>query len=47
MVAMPLTEFKQEGALKVHTSVDSTHGQLVLEPDTFFDGEVFDLELLK
>lgn len=41
-VAMPSASMKVEGALSVPTPVGATAGKLVLGPDGFFDGAVFD-----
>jgi NitT/TauT family transport system ATP-binding protein len=41
-VALPGANAKVEGALKVATAVGSAGASLVLGPDGFFDGEVFD-----
>jgi two-component system, oxyanion-binding sensor len=37
---------KVEGALKVPIAAGSVQGSLVLGPDGFFDGKVFDPDLL-
>jgi NitT/TauT family transport system ATP-binding protein len=41
-VDMPLASEKVEGAMTRLTTVASTKGQLILGPDTFFDGALFD-----
>jgi NitT/TauT family transport system ATP-binding protein len=41
-VALPGANAKVEGALKVATAVGSAGASLVLGPDGFFDGEIFD-----
>lgn len=43
-VDLPGASEKVEGAMKVPTSVASTKGELILGPDSFFNGVVFDLE---
>ncbi|MDX2289195.1 MAG: CmpA/NrtA family ABC transporter substrate-binding protein [Hyphomicrobiaceae bacterium] len=43
-ITMPAANSKLEGALTAETPVGSTSGRLVLGPDTFFDGRVFDPE---
>lgn len=42
-VDMPAASEKLEGSLTVPTSVASTRGEMILGPDAFFDGEIFDL----
>ena len=44
--ALPGANAKVEGALKVATGVGSVQGKLVLGPDGFFDGQVFDPDKL-
>ncbi len=44
--ALPSANAKVEGALKVATGVGSVQGKLVLGPDGFFDGQVFDPDKL-
>jgi NitT/TauT family transport system ATP-binding protein len=39
---LPGASDKQEGALSHPTAVASTHGKLILNPDRFFDGQIFD-----
>lgn len=39
---LPGASDKQEGALAHPTAVASTHGKLILNPDRFFDGQIFD-----
>ena len=41
-VALPGANAKVEGALRIPTPVGSAGASLVLGPDGFFDGEVFD-----
>jgi NitT/TauT family transport system ATP-binding protein len=41
-VDMPGASEKVEGAMKHMTAVASTKGQMILGPDTFFDGKLFD-----
>jgi NitT/TauT family transport system ATP-binding protein len=41
-VALPGANAKVEGALKVATAVGSAGASLILGPDGFFDGEIFD-----
>jgi NitT/TauT family transport system ATP-binding protein len=41
-VALPGANAKVEGALKVATAVGSAGASLVLGPDGFFDGQIFD-----
>ena len=43
-VALPGANAKVEGALKVATAVGATGAGLVLGPDGFFDGQIFDLD---
>lgn len=45
-VALPSANMKVEGALRAPTPVGSSSGRLVLGPDGFFDGAVFDPALL-
>jgi len=40
--ALPSASSKVEGALALTTPVGTTHGELFLGPDGFFDGNVFD-----
>lgn len=42
-VDMPTASEKLEGSLSSPTSVASTRGGMILGPDAFFDGEIFDL----
>jgi two-component system, oxyanion-binding sensor len=44
--ALPGASSKVEGALKLPTAAGSVQGSLVLGPDGFFDGKVFDPDLL-
>jgi two-component system, oxyanion-binding sensor len=44
--ALPGASSKVEGALKVPTAIGSVQGSLVLGPDGFFDGKIFDPNLL-
>lgn len=44
--ALPGASSKVEGALKVPTSVGTLQGKLMLGPDGFFDGRIFDPEEL-
>jgi two-component system, oxyanion-binding sensor len=44
--ALPGASLKVEGALKVPIAAGSVQGSLVLGPDGFFDGKVFDPDLL-
>ena len=39
---MPGASEKQEGAIHVETAVSSSRGQMILAPDAFFDGKVYD-----
>ena len=39
---LPGASEKKEGALSVPTAVASSRGKLILQPDRFFDGAVFD-----
>ena len=41
-VDMPGASEKLEGAIRHPTAVASTHGQMTLLPDAFFDGHIFD-----
>jgi hypothetical protein len=41
-VEMPGASEKVEGAMAVATAVASTRGEMILGPDRFFDGAVFD-----
>jgi len=41
-VALPGANSKVEGALRVATAVGATGAGLVLGPDGFFDGQIFD-----
>jgi len=41
-VALPGANAKVEGALKAATAVGATGAGLVLGPDGFFDGQIFD-----
>lgn len=43
-VDMPGASEKVEGAMRHQTAVASTKGQMILGPDTFFDGALFDFE---
>lgn len=43
-VDMPGASEKVEGAMKHMTAVASTKGQMILGPDTFFDGKLFDFD---
>ena len=43
---IPSANAKIEGALSVPTPVGATRGQLVLGPDGFFDGRIFDPDKL-
>lgn len=45
-VTIPSANSKIEGALEVPTPVGATRGQLVLGPDGFFDGRIFDPDRL-
>ncbi|WP_380053761.1 CmpA/NrtA family ABC transporter substrate-binding protein [Falsihalocynthiibacter sp. SS001] len=42
-VDMPFASEKLEGSLSLPTSVASIRGEMILGPDAFFDGEIFDL----
>ncbi|MEY8095928.1 ABC transporter substrate-binding protein [Falsihalocynthiibacter sp. S25ZX9] len=42
-VDMPAASEKLEGSLAAPTLVASTRGEMILGPDAFFDGEIFDL----
>jgi NitT/TauT family transport system ATP-binding protein len=41
-VNLPSSSTKIEGAMRIPTAIASTKGQLILQPDAFFDGAVFD-----
>ncbi|PRY79635.1 NitT/TauT family transport system ATP-binding protein [Yoonia maritima] len=43
-IDMPGASVKVEGALRVSTAVSSTTGQMILGPDAFFDGAIFDFD---
>ena len=45
-VAMPSANSKVEGSLKTETPVGSAEGRLMLGPDGFFDGRIFDPDFL-
>ncbi|MCG3269005.1 CmpA/NrtA family ABC transporter substrate-binding protein [Yoonia sp. I 8.24] len=44
-VDMPGASAKIEGALRDPTAVASTKGQMILGPDAFFDGAIFDFDM--
>ena len=44
-VDMPGASAKVEGALRVPTAVASSKGEMILGPDAFFDGAIFDFDV--
>lgn len=44
-IDMPAASEKLEGSLTAPTTVASTGGEMILGPDAFFDGEIFDLSV--
>nr|MBX2855620.1 nitrate transporter [Paracoccaceae bacterium] len=44
---LPAASEKLEGALTTRTTVSSCAGEMLLGPDNFFDGRIFDPQSLK